>query len=592
MNSANIATALSGAKAPVLSVRDLSVSVKDRGAVRPLVAGLSFDLRAGETLAIAGESGSGKSITSLALMGLLPNNVSVTSGEALLEGTDLIALPEAQMRNWRGARVAMIFQEPMTSLNPVHSIGSQMMEAIRAHETVSTSAARNAAIEALRKVHIPEPERRMKQYPHELSGGMRQRVMIAMALSLRPALLIADEPTTALDVTVQREVLDLLRELQAETGTAIILITHDMGVVAESADHVVVMRRGRMVEHAPVDTLFCAPTHDYTRALLAAVPRLGAGADRAKPLPPATPAPVTRLVDAQVHFDIGANFFGRPTHRVHAVEGVSFDIRPGETFGLVGESGCGKSTIAKTIAGLVPHNGHIEVDSKALAGLTPQGRREICRDIQMVFQDPMAALDPRMTVGDAVAEPLFIHGIGTATERYARAADLFDRVGLTRTQMTRYPHEFSGGQRQRICVARALALKPKLIICDESVSALDVSVQAQVLELLEELQQEMGVAYLFISHDMAVVENIVDRLAVMYLGQIIEMGTRDQVFGNPQHSYTKRLLDAVPIPDPSRNRRPRAQRPKDIPSPIWPISQSPTRVRLRDVGENHFVAEE
>jgi peptide/nickel transport system ATP-binding protein len=592
MNLSINAIAPSGAKAPVLSVRDLTVSVKDRGVVRPLVAGLSFDLRAGETLAIAGESGSGKSITSLALMGLLPNNVSVTSGEALLEGTDLLALPEAQMRNWRGARVAMIFQEPMTSLNPVHTIGSQMMEAIRAHETVSTSEARNAAIEALRKVRIPEPERRMKQYPHELSGGMRQRVMIAMALSLRPALLIADEPTTALDVTVQREVLDLLRELQAETGTAIILITHDMGVVAESADHVVVMRRGRMVENAPVDTLFSAPTHDYTRALLAAVPRLGAGADRAKPLPPATPAPVARLVDAQVHFDIGANFFGRPTHRVHAVESISFDIRPGETFGLVGESGCGKSTIAKAIAGLVPHNGHIEVDSKALAGLTPQGRREICRDVQMVFQDPMAALDPRMTVGDAVAEPLLIHGIGTATERYARAANLFERVGLTRTQMTRYPHEFSGGQRQRICVARALALKPKLIICDESVSALDVSVQAQVLDLLEELQQEMGVAYLFISHDMAVVENVVDRLAVMYLGQIVEMGTRDQVFGNPQHSYTKRLLDAVPVPDPSRKGRPRAQRPKDIPSPIWPIGQSPTRVRLRDVGEKHFVAEE
>ncbi|SNT04294.1 ABC transporter ATP-binding protein [Antarctobacter heliothermus] len=585
-----IATAPSGAEAALLSVRDLTVSVKDRGVVRPLVAGLSFDLAAGETLAIAGESGSGKSITSLALMGLLPNNVSVTSGQALLEGTDLPSLPEARMRAWRGARVAMIFQEPMTSLNPVHTIGSQMTEVIRAHEPVSASAARTAAIEALRKVRIPEPERRMKQYPHELSGGMRQRVMIAMALVLRPVLLIADEPTTALDVTVQREVLELLRDLQKETGTAIILITHDMGVVAETADRVVVMRHGRMVESAPVEQLFAAPTQDYTRALLAAVPRLGTGAERAKPLPPAAPVPVARLVDAQVHFDIGASFLGRPTHRVHAVEGVSFDIRPGETFGLVGESGCGKSTIAKSLAGLVPHQGHVEVDGQALAGLTAQGRRDICRHIQMVFQDPMAALDPRMTVGEAVAEPLLIHGIGTPKERHTRAAELFERVGLTLEQMTRYPHEFSGGQRQRICVARALALKPKLIICDESVSALDVSVQAQVLELLEELQRETGVSYLFISHDMAVVENVVDRLAVMYLGQIVEMGTRDQVFGNPRHNYTKRLLDAVPIPDPLRRARAHARPVSDIPSPIHRIGNAPNRLPLQDIGDGHLVA--
>jgi len=592
MTLSNAATAPSGAAALLLSVRDLTISVKDRGVMRPLVEGLSFDLHTGETLAIAGESGSGKSITSLALMGLLPNNVSVTSGQALLDGTDLPKLPESQMRSWRGARLAMIFQEPMTSLNPVQTIGSQMTEAIRAHELVSTSAARTAAIEALRKVRIPEPERRMKQYPHELSGGMRQRVMIAMALALRPALLIADEPTTALDVTVQREVLDLLRDLQKETGTAVILITHDMGVVAECADRVVVMRHGRMVESAPVEQLFKAPAQDYTRALLAAVPRLGSGAQRAKPLPPAAPISVARLVDAQVHFDIGTDFFGRPTHRVHAVQGVSLDIRPGETFGLVGESGCGKSTIAKALAGLVPHQGHVEVVGKALKDLTAQGRRDICRDIQIVFQDPMAALDPRMTVGDAVAEPMLIHGIGTAQERHARAAELFDRVGLTPAQMTRYPHEFSGGQRQRICVARALALQPKLIICDESVSALDVSVQAQVLELLDELQRETGVSYLFISHDMAVVENVVDRLAVMYLGQVVERGTRDQVFGDPQHSYTKRLLDAVPIPDPSRKRRPHARPSIDLPSPIHPIGEEPKRLPLRDLGGGHLVAED
>jgi peptide/nickel transport system ATP-binding protein len=589
---ADISVAPEGAAEALLSVRDLTVSVKDRGVVRPLVAGLSFDLARGETLAIAGESGSGKSITSLALMGLLPNNVTVTSGQALLDGVDLPGLPESEMRAWRGARLAMIFQEPMTSLNPVHTVGSQMVEAIRAHEALSLSAAKAAAVEALRKVRISEPERRMGQYPHELSGGMRQRVMIAMALAMRPDLLIADEPTTALDVTVQREVLELLRELQEETGTAIILITHDMGVVAETADRVVVMRQGRMVETGPVAEVFAAPSHEYTRDLLAAVPRLGAGAARGKPLPPATPKPVARLAAAEVHFDIGANFFGRPTHRVHAVEGVSFDIRPGETFGLVGESGCGKSTIAKALAGLVPHRGHVEVMGQPLAGLTSEGKRNICRDIQMVFQDPMAALDPRMTVGEAVEEPLLIHGIGTAEERRARASELFERVGLSEAQMSRYPHEFSGGQRQRICVARALALKPKLIICDESVSALDVSVQAQVLELLEELQRETGVSYLFISHDMAVVENVVDRLAVMYLGQIVEMGTRDQVFGDPRHAYTKRLLDAVPIPDPARKGKAHARPVGDMPSPIRKIGDPPARMALRDIGGGHLVADD
>ncbi|QHQ33846.1 ABC transporter ATP-binding protein [Algicella marina] len=589
----NLAAPETGAvAAPLLSVRDLTVSVRDRGVVRPLVEGLSFDLSAGETLAIAGESGSGKSITSLALMGLLPNNVAVTSGQALLEGVDLPSLPEARMRGLRGAKVAMIFQEPMTSLNPVQRIGTQLVEAIRAHEQVGMRAAREAATLALRRVRISEPERRMGQYPHELSGGMRQRVMIAMALAMRPALLIADEPTTALDVTVQREVLDLLRDLQAETGTAIILITHDMGVVAETADRVVVMKSGRAVETGPVEQIFDAPTDRYTRDLLAAVPRLGAGAARGAPLPPEAPVPVARLVEAQVHFDIGSGFFGRPTHRVHAVEGVSFDIRQGETFGLVGESGCGKSTIAKALAGLVPHQGHVEVAGRKLSSLTASGRKAICRDVQMVFQDPMAALDPRMTVGDAVAEPLLIHGVGNPVMRRSLVKELFDKVGLGGEHMTRYPHEFSGGQRQRICVARALALQPKLIICDESVSALDVSVQARVLDLLAELQATVGVSYLFISHDMAVVENVVDRLAVMYLGQIVEMGTRDQVFGDPRHPYTQRLLDAVPIPDPARRGRTHVRPAGDMPSPIRRLGDPPDRLPLRDVGEGHLVADD
>ncbi|CAM3057544.1 ABC transporter ATP-binding protein [Paracoccus nototheniae] len=574
---------------PLLSVRGLTVSVRDRGVLRPLVSDLSFDLRAGEVLAIAGESGSGKSITSLALMGLLPNNVAVTSGQMLLDGTDLARLSEGQMRPLRGSRVAMIFQEPMTSLNPVQTIGTQLTEAVRAHQLLSRKAARVAAIQALRQVRIPEPDRRMGQYPHELSGGMRQRVMIAMALALRPALLIADEPTTALDVTVQREVLDLLRDLQAQTGTAIILITHDMGVVAETADHVVIMQAGRKVEDGTTPQVFAAPRAPYTRDLLAAVPRLGAGAERAAPLPPEAAVPVARLTDTSVHFDIGANFLGRPTHRVHAAVGVSFDIRPGETFGLVGESGCGKSTIAKALAGLVPHQGRIDVAGQTLSDLGAQARKDICRDIQMVFQDPMAALDPRMKVGDAVAEPLVIHGIGSPAERRARTEDLFRRVGLTPDQMARYPHEFSGGQRQRICVARALALRPRLIICDESVSALDVSVQARVLALLQELKTDFGVSYLFISHDMAVVENIVDRLAVMYLGQIVEMGTRDQIFGNPQHPYTQRLLDAVPIPDPTRKGRPYLRPAGEPPSPVRRIGDPAIRVALTDIGGGHLV---
>ncbi|MAC79345.1 MAG: ABC transporter ATP-binding protein [Rhodobacteraceae bacterium] len=584
------AVASLGAAEPLLSVQNLTISVRDRGVVRPLVQNLTLDLRPGETLAIAGESGSGKSITSLALMGLLPRNVFVSGGSAVLDGTDLATLPESALREVRGPKMAMIFQEPMTSLNPVLTIATQLTEAIRTHEAISTREAKTRAIDALTRVRIPDPARRMKQYPHELSGGMRQRVMIAMALALRPALLIADEPTTALDVTVQREVLDLLRELQDETGTAVILITHDMGVVAETADRVVVMRRGEVVETGPVADIFAAPKAPYTRDLLAAVPRLGDGAKKAAPLPPSAPIPAARLVDATVHFDVGANLLGRPTHRVHAVEGVTFDIRPGETFGLVGESGCGKSTIAKALVGLVPHGGHLEVAGKALGGLTAAERHQMPRHVQMVFQDPMAALDPRMKVGDAVMEPLLIQGIGTPADRRAKAAALFERVGLTPDQMERYPHEFSGGQRQRICIARALSLGPRLMICDESVSALDVSVQARVLDLLAELKAELGMAYLFISHDMAVVENVVDRLAVMYLGQIVETGTRDQIFTDPRHPYTKRLLDAVPIPDPARRHMVRTRIAGDVPSPIRPLGDPPERVKLRDVGKGHLVA--
>ncbi|PTR19268.1 ABC transporter ATP-binding protein [Cereibacter azotoformans] len=572
---------------PALTVEGLEVSVRTEGGLRPLVSGLSFTLARGETLAIAGESGSGKSITSLAIMGLLPPPaVRITGGRIKLGRTELTDLPEGRMRAIRGDRVAMIFQEPMTSLNPVLTIGTQLAEAIRAHETVSKAEARARALEALRSVRLSQPERRLDQYPHELSGGMRQRVMIAMALALRPEVLIADEPTTALDVTVQREVLDLLRDLQRELGTAIILITHDMGVVAEMADRVIVMRDGRMVEEGPVRQIFADPQADYTRALLAAVPRMGAGRGR----PPVEAEPIARLSDLQVRFDLKGGLLGRTQARVHAVEHVSFDIRRGETFALVGESGCGKSTIAKAMVGLVPHEGRIEIGGQTLGTLDAAGRKALRRRLQIVFQDPMAALDPRMRIGDLIAEPLVIHGIGTPDERRARVGDLLTRVGLSPAQMERYPHEFSGGQRQRICIARALALQPELIIADESVSALDVSVQARVLDLLAALKREFGIALLFISHDMAVVENVSDRVAVMYLGQIVEMGSRDQVFGNPRHPYTRRLIEAVPVPDPTHQRPATPRLAGEIPSPVHPVGSGPERVRLTDVGGGHLVA--
>ncbi len=573
----------------VLSVLGLTVSVRTPAGDHPLVENLSFTLRRGETLAIAGESGSGKSITSLAIMGLLPPPaVRITAGSIRLGDTDLTKLPESQMRSLRGARIAMIFQEPMTSLNPVLTVGAQLTEAIRAHTDATRAEARKQALAALQAVRLSQPEQRLQQYPHELSGGMRQRVMIAMALALRPEVLIADEPTTALDVTVQREVLDLLRDLQREFGTAIILITHDMGVVAEMADRVIVMKAGRAVEEASTRKIFATPQMTYTQDLLAAVPRMGMGKPRAD-----TPTDtVARLSDVVVRFPLKGGILGRTIAQVHAVEHVSFDIRRGETFALVGESGCGKSTIAKAIVGLAPHQGRIEITGQSFTDLDTLGQKALRRRVQIVFQDPMAALDPRMTVGTLIAEPLLIHGLGTAAEQRANASELMQRVGLTEDQLDRYPHEFSGGQRQRICIARALALQPDLIIADEAVSALDVSVQARVLDLLQTLQREFGIAFLFISHDMAVVENISDRVAVMYLGQIVETGTRAQVFGNPQHPYTRRLIDAVPVPDPSHIRTAMPRLAGEVPSPVHVLGQGPARLVMRDMGDGHLVAQQ
>jgi peptide/nickel transport system ATP-binding protein len=589
------------ASEPVLTVSDLAVAIRGEDGRRAVVSDLSFAVNKGETLCIAGESGSGKSITALAIMGLLPQPAArISAGSIKLGELELTDLPERRLRAIRGNRIAMIFQEPMTSLNPVLSIGRQLVEAMETHEALSRSDARGRAIAALEAVRIPDAERRLKQYPHELSGGMRQRVMIAMALAMKPDLLIADEPTTALDVTVQGEVLELLRDLQKSQGASVILITHDMGVVAEMADRVIVMRDGRMVEQGSTVDIFERPQAEYTRELLAAVPRMGAvKATRVSAPPPLAPphkgegdhAAVVSVRELHVGFDLRGGFLNRVNRRVHAVEGVSFDIAPNETLSLVGESGCGKSTTAKAIAGLVPYTGTISIGGHDLAGLDREGRMAVRRDVQMVFQDPYASLDPRMRVGDLVQEPLLVHGLGSANERRDRAAYLFDRVGLSADQMERYPHEFSGGQRQRICIARALALRPKLIIADESVSALDVSVQAKVLKLLKELQAEFGLSFLFISHDMAVVENISDRVAVMYLGQIVEMGTRQQIFGNPRHAYTRRLIDAVPQPDPRQRRHGFARLDHEIPSPVRQIGDSPPKMVLADQGGGHLVAQ-
>jgi peptide/nickel transport system ATP-binding protein len=589
-----------GGPSPVLSVRNLTTEVATPAGSRVVVDDLSFDLAAGETLCIAGESGSGKSMTALSVMRLLPEpSARIAAGSVRLTGRDLTTLPEAAMRDVRGGEIAMIFQEPMTSLNPVLTVGRQIAEAIRAHRDVSAGAARKIALEALAAVRISGPAQRLKQHPHELSGGMRQRVMIAMALACRPKVLIADEPTTALDVTVQAQILDLIRTLQRELGTALILITHDMGVVAEMADRVIVMHDGRKLEEGPVERIFAAPEAPYTRMLLDAVPRLGQMAGRHAPLRSgpspdiAAAAEAEPIVDVRgltVRFDIKGGLLQRKVARVHAVEGISFRIAAGETLGIVGESGCGKSTTGKALLGLVPWDGAVRVAGEEVHGAHAGRMKAIRRNIQMVFQDPYASLDPRMRVGDLVAEPLIIHGTAARHEIEDRVADLFRRVGLTPEQMRRYPHEFSGGQRQRICIARALALSPKVIVADESVSALDVSVQARVLDLLQELQQELGIAYIFISHDMAVVEQISHRVAVMYRGQIVEMGTRRQVFEDPRHDYTRKLMAAVPVADPLRRRERQAGFSGELETSIHRIGDAPLRVDLRDVGDGHLIA--
>jgi peptide/nickel transport system ATP-binding protein len=555
------------AAAPVLCVEGLCVDARTPSGLKRVLDGVSFAIAPGETLALAGESGSGKSVTSLAVMRLLPrHSLKVAAGEIRLAGRDLLALSDREMRRVRGGDAAMIFQEPMTSLNPVMTVGAQLTEAIRVHQGASGRVAETTARAMLDAVHISDAPRRLGQYPHELSGGMRQRVMIAMALSCRPKVLIADEPTTALDVTVQAQILKLMRELKREFGAALVLITHDMGVVAEMADRVAIMRDGRIVETGTAIDVFERPKAEYTRALLAAVPRLGsrAGTDgpgrvtSVAPMPAGGPAerrasgPVLFVRDLSVTYGDGRGLLGGRGAAAPTVTGVSFEIRPSETLGLVGESGSGKSTTGKAVLGLVAFAGEVVIDGRAIAGLRPRRMRPVRRVAQMIFQDPYASLDPRMSVGAAIAEPLAIHGIGGRTERNDRVADLLARVGMPADAASRYPHEFSGGQRQRICIARALAVGPKLIVADESVAALDVSVRARVLELMLELQETMGLAYLFISHDMAVIERMCHHVAVMCAGRIVEAGTRRAVFEAPADPYTRALLAAVPLADPRR----------------------------------------
>ncbi len=600
-------------------MRGVSVDFNtDTGGFRA-VDNLDFDVRPGRTLAIVGESGSGKSVTSMAIMRLTDyNGGRISTGQILFRDgddreVDLTQASDEQMRAIRGNDIAMIFQEPMTSLNPVFTIGDQIVEAIMLHQQLSRSAARQSARKLLEKVRLPDAEQLLDRYPHQLSGGMRQRVMIAMALSCQPRLLIADEPTTALDVTIQAQILNTIRELQRDLGTAVIFITHDMGVVAEMADDVVVMLRGNKVEQGTVEDIFNAPKHPYTRALLAAVPRLGSLTGRDLPL--RTPQtvlegdtlrevgetreqdtasydePVLRVDKLTTRFDVGHNLFGRVTHRVHAVEQVSFDVYPGETLALVGESGSGKSTIGKTLQQLVaPTSGAVRYNGQDIFSMDSAGRQRLRQEIQYIFQDPYASLDPRKTVAFSIAEPIRTHGLLAGEDAIARrVGELLEQVGLKPEHATRYPHEFSGGQRQRVCIARALASNPKLIIADESVSALDVSIQAQILNLLMDLQKDRGLSYLFITHDMAVVEKVSHRVAVLYLGQIVELGTRRQIFESPQHAYTRKLLAAVPVAEPGRHIDTSLIE-GEIPSPVRRVGDEPAIVPLFEFAPGHQVA--
>jgi len=596
---------------PVCGVRELTVSFRSGGVWRPVVDNLSFDVAARETMALVGESGSGKSVTALAIMRLLTARNCRVEGEIRLGSESLLALSEERMRTIRGAAIAMIFQEPMTSLNPVMTIGRQIAEALYFHRNLDRAAAAAEAVRLLERVQVPAARQRFHQYPHSFSGGMRQRVMIAIALACKPKLLIADEPTTALDVTVQAQILELIKLLQDEEGMSVIFITHDMSVVAEIADSVVVMRRGRLIEQNRVANLLQNPQQRYTQALLAAVPRLGSMKgevapkpfpeldDESKPsvqasrAPAASPSrPLLEVRNLVTRFPLRAGLFGRLQGHVHAVEGITFSLGAGETLALVGESGCGKSTTGRSILRLVePSGGEIRFEGADIRALDRRGLRDMRRRIQMVFQDPFASLNPRIRVGDAISEPIVVHGLAPAGEARERVAELLRKVGLSPEMAQRLPHEFSGGQRQRIAIARALALGPKLIVADEAVSALDVSIRARIVNLMMRLQEELGVSYLFISHDIAVVERVSHRIAVMFQGEIVEIGPRAAVIENPSHVYTRKLMAAAPALDASRRQIRRGLSNEEPISPIKPVGYQPPRRQMREVSPGHFVQE-
>jgi ABC-type glutathione transport system ATPase component len=603
----------SDARRPLVAVDDLRVEFKTDAETIVAVDGVSFSIDPGETVCLVGESGSGKSVTSLSLMRLVEFGGGRISGGKLEftsrtgDSVDLANASQDFMRELRGDQIGMIFQEPMTSLNPVFTIERQLVDGLKAHRGLKRDEARDRALELLRGVRVPEPERRLKQYPHELSGGMRQRVVIAMAMACEPRLLIADEPTTALDVTIQAEILALIDRLKRENHMAVLFVTHDMAVVAQMADRVVVMYRGKIVEEGDVETIFENPQADYTRMLLAAVPKLGemrgtiapasmrrigdaapAGLSVSSPRP--EPRRVLEVKNLTTRYPVRGGVLRRVVANVHAVEDMSFSINVGQTFSLVGESGCGKSSCGRSILRLVePQSGEIWLNGREIRGLGQHDLREARRDMQTVFQDPFASLNPLRRLRDQVAEPLINFGLASKSEIVDRVAELFDRVDLPRGFLNRYPHELSGGQRQRVAIARAIAPHPSLIIADEAVSALDVSVQAQVLNLLAELQADLGLSFLFISHDIAVVERISHYVGVMYLGRLVEVGPRPAVFEDARHPYTKTLMAAVPVADPRRRRIHEAPSAKPLASPIFPLGHEPEPSNYDEVTQGHFV---
>ena len=560
---------------PIVQIKNLSVEFATEDGVIPAVKGISFDIPKGQTLGLVGESGSGKSVSSMTIMQLIPSPPGrITSGQIIYNNENLVSLPDKRMRKIRGNKISMIFQEPMTSLNPVFTVGEQIAETLRLHQGLNKKEALEKSIEFLHQVGIPNPTQRIKSYPHEMSGGQRQRVMIAIAISCQPELLIADEPTTALDVTIQKQILDLIAKLQSEHNMSVLFITHDLGVIADIADEVVVMYQGRIVEKGATKDIFTSPKHPYTKGLLACRPSLDKNPERlpivsnfmtedgeeinfniehlktakeVRPITSENPV-ILEINNLKKHFPLKKSIFGNTLSWVYAVDGVSFKVRKGRTLGLVGESGCGKTTIGRTILRLIEStDGSIVYNGQDITHLKGEELRQLRRKIQIIFQDPYASLNPRMTIGTAIQEPMLIHKLGAnKKERQEMANSLMEKVGLHHSMLKRYPHEFSGGQRQRICIARALAVKPEFLVCDESVSALDVSVQAQILNLLLDLQNELDLTYIFISHDLAVVKFIADELAVMDQGKMVEMADALEIYQSPKDEYTKKLLNAIP----------------------------------------------